>query len=40
MSGWYLLFSILLTTVDFPIQLPVGDLSGTIKGKSERDASK
>ncbi|KAK7756676.1 hypothetical protein SLS62_001117 [Diatrype stigma] len=40
MSGWYLLFSILLTTVDFPIQLPVGDLSGIIKGKSEKEASK
>ncbi|CAK7200226.1 hypothetical protein SEUCBS139899_002917 [Sporothrix eucalyptigena] len=34
--GWYILLSIMLAIVDFPIQLPVGDLSTVIKGKSER----
>lgn len=29
--GWYLLLALMLTTVDFPIQLPVGDLSRVIK---------
>ncbi|CEJ95024.1 Putative Transcriptional activator of ethanol catabolism AlcS [[Torrubiella] hemipterigena] len=28
--GWYLLFAQLLETVDFPLDLPVGDLSGRI----------
>ncbi|KAM5341497.1 hypothetical protein ACJ41O_014528 [Fusarium nematophilum] len=36
MAGWYILLAILLAIVDFPIQIPVGDLSGVIKGKSER----
>ncbi|KND94246.1 Protein alcS [Tolypocladium ophioglossoides CBS 100239] len=35
--GWYLFFAILLATVDFPIQLPIGDLSTIVKGKSEKD---
>ncbi|KAL2829115.1 GPR1/FUN34/yaaH family-domain-containing protein [Aspergillus pseudoustus] len=34
--GWYLLFVQLLTTVDFPLSLPVGDLSHIIRGASER----
>lgn len=34
--GWYLFFVQLLAAVDFPINLPVGDLSGIIKGASER----
>ncbi|KAL1899416.1 hypothetical protein Sste5346_002812 [Sporothrix stenoceras] len=34
--GWYILLSIMLAIVDFPIQLPVGDLSTVIKGKSDR----
>jgi uncharacterized protein len=33
---WYLLAIQLLEAVDFPITLPVGDLSKVIKGKSER----
>jgi succinate-acetate transporter protein len=33
MAGWYLLLAILLDTVDFPLSLPVGDLSGIIKGR-------
>ncbi|KAL1887172.1 hypothetical protein Sste5346_010383 [Sporothrix stenoceras] len=34
--GWYILLSIMLAIVDFPIQLPVGDLSTVIKGRSAR----
>ena len=32
---WYLLAVQLLEAVDFPVTLPVGDLSKIIKGKSE-----
>ncbi|EKD15438.1 uncharacterized protein L3040_001810 [Drepanopeziza brunnea f. sp. 'multigermtubi'] len=35
-AGWYLLFAIMLATLDFPIQLPVGDLSTMFKGASEK----
>jgi uncharacterized protein len=34
--GWYLFLVQLLAAVDFPLNLPVGDLSGLIKGASER----
>jgi uncharacterized protein len=34
--GWYLLFIQLLASVDFPLTLPVGDLSRFIKGASEK----
>lgn len=34
--GWYLLFVQMLAAVDFPVLLPVGDLSRFIKGASER----
>jgi len=34
--GWYLFIVQLLASVDFPLNLPVGDLSGLIKGASER----
>jgi len=34
--GWYLFIVQLLAAVDFPLNLPVGDLSGFIKGASER----
>ncbi|KIH92204.1 hypothetical protein SPBR_03108 [Sporothrix brasiliensis 5110] len=34
--GWYILLAIMLAIVDFPLQLPVGDLSTVIKGRSER----
>ena len=37
--GWYLFFVQLLAAVDFPLNLPVGDLSGMIKGASERQKS-
>ena len=33
---WYLFFSLMLESVDFPFSLPVGDLSSIVKGKSER----
>jgi len=36
MMVWYLLAVQLLEAVDFPISLPVGDLSTVIKGKKER----
>ncbi|KAL0930485.1 GPR1/FUN34/YaaH-class plasma membrane protein [Colletotrichum truncatum] len=35
MAGWYLIFAILLASLDFPVELPVGDLSRVIRGKSE-----
>ncbi len=34
--GWYLFTVQLLASVDFPINLPVGDLSGFVKGASEK----
>jgi hypothetical protein len=33
--GFYLLFAQLLESVDFPFELPVGDLSTVIKGRSQ-----
>ncbi|KAK7542165.1 uncharacterized protein J3D65DRAFT_644084 [Phyllosticta citribraziliensis] len=35
-AGWWVMFAILLVAIDFPFQLPVGDLSHIIKGKSEK----
>ncbi|OBT48893.1 hypothetical protein VE00_00526 [Pseudogymnoascus sp. WSF 3629] len=35
-ASWYILFAILLATVDFPLALPVGDLSTVIKGMSDK----
>lgn len=35
--AWYLWFSMILESVDFPLTLPVGDLSKFIKGKSEKE---
>lgn len=40
MAGWYLLIVILLDSLDFPMALPVGDLSNFIKPKSARQAAK
>lgn len=34
--GWYLFLVLLLAAVDFPLNLPVGDLSRFIKGASEK----
>lgn len=36
MIAWYLWFSMILESVDFPFSLPVGDLSKYIKGASEK----
>ncbi|KAK2779593.1 gpr1 fun34 -class plasma membrane protein [Colletotrichum kahawae] len=36
MAGWWLIFAILLPSVDFPLEIPVGDLSRVIRGRSER----
>jgi len=37
--GWYLFLAQLLTAVDFPFNLPVGDLSHIIKGASDIQSS-
>lgn len=37
MAGWYIFLALLLASVDFPIQIPVGDLSTIIKGKSDKN---
>jgi uncharacterized protein len=37
--GWYLFLVQLLASVDFPLNLPVGDLSRFIKGASEKAKS-
>lgn len=34
MTGWYIVASMMLASVDFPFQIPLGDLSTTIKGAS------
>ncbi|OHE97333.1 GPR1/FUN34/YaaH-class plasma membrane protein [Colletotrichum orchidophilum] len=35
-AGWWLILAILLASLDFPLELPVGDLSRVIRGKSEK----
>jgi succinate-acetate transporter protein len=35
-AGWWIFFAIMLAALDFPFQIPVGDLSTLIKGASER----
>ncbi|APA13810.1 hypothetical protein SS1G_13899 [Sclerotinia sclerotiorum 1980 UF-70] len=40
MAGWWIFFAIMLAALDFPFQIPVGDLSTLIKGASERQKSK
>ena len=32
-SGWWIFAALVLATVDFPINVPVGDLSSLVKGK-------
>ncbi|RMZ73328.1 GPR1 and Fun34p [Pyrenophora seminiperda CCB06] len=34
--GWYIFFAIMLASVDFPLDLPLVDLSSIIKGASEK----
>ncbi|KAK5129681.1 hypothetical protein LTR08_002973 [Meristemomyces frigidus] len=36
LCGWWIFFAIMLASLDFPFQIPVGDLSHIIKGASER----
>src|SRR5882757_6755749 len=38
--GWYLLAAQLLAGVNLPVNVPVGDLSGIVKGASERASRK
>ncbi|KAH7391602.1 hypothetical protein BKA64DRAFT_109651 [Cadophora sp. MPI-SDFR-AT-0126] len=40
MAGWWIFFAIMLAALDFPFQLPVGDLSTMIKGASEKRKAK
>lgn len=40
MCGWWIFFAIMLAALDFPFQLPVGDLSTFIKGASDRQKAK
>ncbi|KAG5914014.1 hypothetical protein E4U42_000729 [Claviceps africana] len=35
LGGWYILLALLLAAVDFPLRIPVGDLSTVVKGKSD-----
>lgn len=39
-AGFYLVIAILLATLDFPVQFPVGDLSTLVRGASERTKAK
>lgn len=34
-AGWWILFAIVLESVDFPFQLPVGDLSRLVKPRTK-----
>ncbi|MCJ1232284.1 hypothetical protein MMC14_000233 [Varicellaria rhodocarpa] len=36
LAGWWIFLAQMLASVDFPIQLPVGDISHLIKGASEK----
>lgn len=40
MAGWWIFFAIMLAALDFPFQIPVGDLSTAIKGFSEKEKAK
>ena len=40
LAGWWIFFAQMLASVDFPIQLPVGDISHLIKPLSARQAKK
>lgn len=40
LAGWYIFFAIMLAALDFPFQVPVGDLSTMIKGATERQKAK
>lgn len=36
LCGWYIFLAIMLASVDFPFSLPLFDLSGLVKGASEK----
>lgn len=36
LTGWWIFFALILAAVDFPLNVPVGDLSGMIRGMSEK----
>ncbi|KAI4234316.1 MAG: hypothetical protein L6R40_006793 [Gallowayella cf. fulva] len=36
LAGWWIFLAIMLASLDFPIQIPVGDLSTMIKGASDK----
>ncbi|TQS36627.1 hypothetical protein Golomagni_02916 [Golovinomyces magnicellulatus] len=36
LMGWYSFFAIMLISIDFPYQFPIGELSGLIKSRTER----
>ncbi len=40
LAGWWIFFAIMLAALDFPFQIPVGDLSVMIKGASQRQKAK
>ena len=40
MAGWWIFFAQMLTSVDFPFEIPVGDISHLIKPLSEIKAAK
>jgi succinate-acetate transporter protein len=40
LAGWWIFFAIMLAALDFPFQIPVGDLSTLIKGASQRQKAK
>ncbi|MCJ1458578.1 hypothetical protein MMC28_008951 [Mycoblastus sanguinarius] len=40
LAGWWIFFAIMLASLDFPFNIPVGDLSHIIKGASEKNKSK
>ena len=40
LAGWWIFAAIMLAALDFPFQIPVGDLSTLIKGASERQKIK
>ena len=38
LAGWWIFCAIMLAVLDFPFQIPVGDLSQVIRGKSQMAA--
>lgn len=40
LCGWYIFFAIMLAALDFPFNIPVGDLSTVIKGASDKAKAK